>query len=383
MVLNPKFGSMTEVVKLTQRLVQQESITPNDADCQKIIAEILANIGFHVEQKKFNDVDNILIWHGEGDDGMFFLGHTDVVPVGNENDWKHPPFSANIENNNLYGRGSADMKGSVAAMVLALKEFKESHPNHSKKIGLMLTSDEEGKAVDGVKKMMPHILKEHKFKFCLVGEPSSSQKLGDVVRIGRRGSLHVKIKIHGIQGHVAYPEKAENPVFASAPLITELASTTWDKPYQEFPPTSFQISSVKTSTNVANIIPGQLEICANFRYSPTSNQASLESKLIKILESHTLKYDLEWTLSGEPFYNQCPEFKSAVNQSIEKITGNSAEFNAGGGTSDGRFVAPYGVHVMELGPINATIHQVDECVNIDDLENLRKIYSKILTKLCL
>ena len=371
------------VIKLTQELIRRESITPDDQGCQLHLAHLLAQAGFHIEHKRFGDVDNLFAWHGDEKSGksLMFLGHTDVVATGDESLWIHPPFSANIDAGYVYGRGAADMKGSVAAFTLAVIDYVKENPQHAGKISLMLTSDEEGAAVNGVKKMMPHIAKDHHFDYCLVGEPSSSEKLGDVVRIGRRGSLHVTMTIHGKQGHVAYPDNAKNPVFLAVPLIKELENFQWDQGNADFPPTSFQISSVTTSTNVANIIPADLTIQANFRYSPESSEQSLATLLIQLLNKHGLKHTLQWNLSGLPFHSTNSLLRKALNDNIVRTTGQNPTFNAAGGTSDGRFVAPNGVEVVELGPINKTIHQIDECVLMEDVVNLQLIYKHIIQTL--
>lgn len=374
--------SESNVIQLSQKLIKIDSITPEDKGCQPIIADILRGVGFHVEHKRFEDVDNLFAWHGEKPGkSLMFLGHTDVVPTGDPKQWKHPPFAAHIDNGYLYGRGAADMKSSIAAFTLAMANFVKNQPDHDGKISLMITSDEEGPAQNGVKKMMPYINKDHHFDYCVVGEPSSSEKLGDIARVGRRGSLHVKITIHGKQGHVAYPQNAENPVFLSAPLIDDLASYIWDHGNEDFPPTSFQISSVKTSSNTANIIPGELFIQANFRYSPESTQESLKNQLQKLLDKYQLTYSLDWKLSGLPFHSKNTALKSALAQHIKAISHEKVTFNTAGGTSDGRFVAPHGVEVVELGVVNKTIHQIDERVLITDVEKLQKIYEGIIDTL--
>lgn len=373
---------LSPVIKLSRELIQRESITPDDKGCQKLLSQLLNEAGFTCEHKRFGEVDNLFAWHGEKDGkSLMFLGHTDVVPTGDKNLWKHPPFSAEIDNDLLYGRGSADMKAAVAAFTLAMIDYVKENPDHDGKISLMVTSDEEGIAVDGVKKMMPHVSQNHAFDYCIVGEPSSSNTLGDVVRIGRRGSLHVEITIHGKQGHVAYPQNAENPIFLSAGFIQDLSDFKWDDGNEDFPPTSFQISSVKTSSNTSNIIPADLMIQANFRYSPESSETSLKSQLQQLLNKHQLKYSLDWSLSGLPFHSKNKVLKNAIHESIYDLMHINPEFNTAGGTSDGRFVAPFGVNVVELGVINKTIHQIDECVLITDVEKLETIYHQLITTL--
>ncbi len=376
--------SKYDVIALSQELIKRQSITPDDAGCQPLLAQLLIDAGFQIEHKRFGEVDNLFAWHGQDSDNsksFLFAGHTDIVPTGDENAWKHSPFSAVIDGDYLHGRGAADMKSAVAAFTLAMISFVTSQPNHKGKIALMLTSDEEGVATDGIKKMMPYIAQKHKFDYALVGEPSSSQTLGDVVRIGRRGSLHCEITIHGKQGHVAYPQNAKNPVFLAAAFIEELSHFNWDNGNNDFPPTSFQISSVKTSSNTSNIIPADMIIVANFRYSPESSKQSLEQQLKQLLNKHALNYSLAWNLSGLPFYSQSQQLYTAVTQSIGEICHIKPDFNTAGGTSDGRFIAQYGVDVVELGVINKTIHQIDECVLVEDIRNLEKIYQRIISKI--
>lgn len=372
------------VIKLSQELIIKNSVTPDDKGCQLLLAKLLTKAGFSVEHKKFADVDNLFAWHGD-DSGksLMFVGHTDVVPTGDESLWKHPPFDAVIDDHYLHGRGTADMKSAVAAFTLAMIDYVEKNPNHKGKISLMITSDEEGVAQNGIKKMMPYAAQTHNFDYCVVGEPSSDQQLGDTVRIGRRGSLHVNITIHGKQGHVAYPDKASNPVYLAADFIKDLSNNQWDTGNEDFPPTSFQISAVKTSTDTANIIPADMHIQANFRYSPESSQESLQKQLKELLSKHNLSYSLDWQLSGHPFHCKSSELKNAIHKSILQITSQKPIFNAAGGTSDGRFIAPYGVEVVELGVRNETIHQVDEKVFVEDVINLQNIYSEIIDKLLL
>ncbi len=373
-----------EVISLARQLIQKPSYTPDDAGCQPLLMNRLGGQGFQGEHHRFEDVDNVLIWHGdEPGPALLFLGHTDVVPPGDTTAWQHDPLSAHVENGWLHGRGVADMKGSVAAMVLAMEKFVAQNPNHPGKVALMLTSDEEGVALNGVKKFMPLMAPKHHFDYCLVGEPSSSEVLGDTVRVGRRGSLHVNIKIKGLQGHVAYPQHASNPIFLAAAAIDELGQLQWDEGNQDFPATSFQISNLHAGSGVTNIIPGELLITANFRYAPVSTQQSLAAQLQKVLDAHQLEYELNWQLSGEPFHCQDEQYKQAVRDSIRAITGVQPVFNTAGGTSDGRFVAPHGIATMELGPINKTIHQVNECEKISHLVQLENIYLDLIQRLLL
>lgn len=373
-----------EVIGLAKQLIQKPSYTPDDAGCQPLLMNRLGGQGFQGEHHRFGEVDNVLMWHGDQPGpALMFLGHTDVVPPGDVDSWTHDPLSAHIENGVLYGRGVADMKGSIAAMVLAIEKFVAQHPNHPGKVALMLTSDEEGVAVDGVRKFMPLMASKHHFDYCLVGEPSSSQQLGDTVRVGRRGSLHAVISVKGKQGHVAYPQNAQNPIFIAAKAIDELSQFEWDQGNEDFPPTSFQISNINAGTGVPNIIPGEMIVTANFRYAPCSTKESLSQQLSAILDKHQLDYSIDWQLSGEPFHCQNEAYKQALAASIEKITGLRTEFNTAGGTSDGRFVAPFGIATMELGPINKTIHQVNECEKISHLVQLENIYLDLIQRLLL
>jgi len=373
-----------EVISLARQLIKKPSYTPDDAGCIPLIMQRMEGQGFQGTHHQLGLVDNVLIWHGENEGpALMFLGHTDVVPPGDVKSWLHDPLSAHVEAGILYGRGVADMKGSVAAMVLAMEKFVGQNPNHPGKIALMLTSDEEGVAVDGVKRFMPMMAEKHHFDYCLVGEPSSAEVLGDTVRVGRRGSLHVIIKVKGKQGHVAYPQNASNPIFLAAKAIDEMGRFVWDKGHDDFPPTSFQVSNINAGTGVTNIIPGELTITANFRYAPVSSQQSLAEQLTTILNKYNLTFELDWQLSGEPFYCQDDTFKQALRTSINHITGIDPVFNTAGGTSDGRFVAPFGVATMELGPINKTIHQVNECEKISHLIQLESIYLDLINRLLL
>ncbi|KAA3648936.1 MAG: succinyl-diaminopimelate desuccinylase [Proteobacteria bacterium] len=373
-----------EVITLAQQLIQKPSFTPDDAGCIPLLMNRMAGQGFQGHHHRFGEVDNVLIWHGEKPGpSLLFLGHTDVVPVGDESDWQHPPLSGLVEDGLLHGRGAADMKGSVAAMVLAVEKFVAQHKNHPGKIAIMLTSDEEGEAADGVRRFMPMMAKDHHFDYCLVGEPSSSELVGDSVRVGRRGSLHVTITIEGKQGHVAYPHVAENPVFTAAPFLAQVARHEWDRGNADFPPTSFQVSNIHAGTGAANVIPGRIHITANFRYSPESSQASLAKQLTNLLDKHGLKYQLDWALSGEPFHCKNDHFKSQLKAAIQCFSDVEPEFNTKGGTSDGRFVAPLGIATMELGPINKTIHQVNEYVPVKQLLQLENIYLDLIKRLLL
>jgi len=373
-----------EVITLAQLLIQKPSFTPDDAGCQPFLMNRMGGQGFQGHHHRIGEVDNVLIWHGDKPGpSLLFLGHTDVVPTGDEADWTHPPLSGLVEDGLLHGRGAADMKGSVAAMVLAMEKFVGEHKNHPGKVAIMLTSDEEGEAADGIRQFMPMMAKDHHFDYCLVGEPSSTELVGDTVRVGRRGSLHVAITIEGKQGHVAYPHLAENPVFTAAPFLSDVAKQHWDQGNEDFPPTSFQVSNIQAGTGAANVIPGRLHIMANFRYSPESSQASLAEQLKALLDKHGLDYHLDWALSGEPFHCKNDYFKASLKASIQRFSDVEPEFNTQGGTSDGRFVAPLGIATMELGPINKTIHQVNECVPVKQLLQLQNIYLDLIKRLLL
>lgn len=369
-------------LQLTCDLIQQPSVTPEDADCQNIMATRLAAIGFQIEWLKFGDVTNL--WARKGDQGPLFVfaGHTDVVPTGPESNWSTPPFSPTIRDGMLYGRGAADMKGSLAAMVVACENFIAEHPDHTGSIAFLITSDEEGPAVDGTVKVVEVLEKRNeKIDWCLVGEPSSTNQVGDVVKNGRRGSLGGLLTIKGVQGHVAYPHLAENPIHKGAPALAELASEVWDQGNRYFPATSFQISNIHSGTGASNVIPGDMQVQFNFRFSTELTAEEIQQRTSAILDKHGLQYELEWNLSGKPFLTEAGKLVEASQHAIQQITGLATELSTAGGTSDGRFIAPTGAQVVELGPCNATIHKVDECVAIDDLDQLTAIYTQILTHL--
>ncbi len=371
-----------EVITLARQLIQKPSFTPDDAGCITSLMNRMSGQGFKGHHHRFGMVDNVLIWHGnKPGPSLLFLGHTDVVPTGDPDSWDHPPLSGHVENGVLYGRGVADMKGAVAAMVLAMEKFVGQNASHKGKVALMLTSDEEGEAKDGIQKFMPLIAQQHHFDFCLVGEPSSSQVVGDTVRVGRRGSLHMTVKVLGKQGHVAYPQHADNPVFSAALAVEALGKHQWDQGNADFPPTSFQISNVSAGTGAANVIPGSITYQGNFRYSPESSQPSLEKQVKTILDGFGLSYELTWQLSGEPFYCQNKHFRHELTEAIVAATNIEPIFNTAGGTSDGRFVAPYGIATMELGLVNKTIHRVNECQEVKNLLTLEGIYLDLISRL--
>jgi succinyl-diaminopimelate desuccinylase len=375
---------MSDTLELAIDLIRRRSITPDDAGCQPLLADRLATLGFTAEPMRFGDVDNL--WLRRGSDGPLFCfaGHTDVVPSGPEEKWRHHPFGAVIEEGVLYGRGAADMKGSIAAFVTACERFVATHPEHNGSIALLITSDEEGVAVDGTVRVIQTLeARNEKIDWCLVGEPTCTDRLGDVVKNGRRGSLNGRLRVKGIQGHVAYPHLADNPVHRAAPALAELGAIEWDQGNDNFPPTSFQISNIHAGTGATNVIPGELEVEFNFRFSTEQTEAGLQEKVEAVLNKHGLDYSIDWSLSGNPFVTEEGELLAATRDAIEHVCGITPEVNTAGGTSDGRFIAPPGAQVLELGPLNATIHKVDEAVYADDLDTLSRIYETILERLLL
>jgi len=371
-----------ETIALTQQLIQRASVTPDDAGCQTIIIDRLQSLGFHIEKLRFDDVDNIWLRRGNDAPVFAFAGHTDVVPTGPLEQWTYPPFDAVIDNEMLYGRGAADMKGSIAAMVTAIERFIKQHPDHTGSIALLITSDEEGPSINGTVKVIETLAARHeKIDWCLVGEPSSTQQVGDVVKNGRRGSLNGHLVVHGTQGHVAYPHLADNPIHRVTPALTELAAECWDQGNTFFPATSFQISNINSGTGATNVIPGEVELLFNFRFSTEVTQAQLQQRTEAILNKHRLDYTLNWNLSGLPFLTPSGELVNAVQKAIQHIGGIETELSTAGGTSDGRFIAPTGSQVVELGPVNATIHKINECVSTNDLITLSQMYEQIMVEL--
>ena len=380
-VLN--LSDLEEIHQLTADMIARRSVSPEDAGCQQLMADYLSNLGFSIEHMPFGDVHNLWATHGDGAPYFVFAGHTDVVPSGPESEWQSPPFVPTEVDGLLFGRGAADMKGSLASMLVATKNyFAAGGDKHKGTIAFLITSDEEADAFDGTKKVMAELQSRGlNLDWCLIGEPSSGESLGDVVRTGRRGSLHGKLTVKGIQGHVAYPHKAANPIHLFAPAMADLTKEVWDEGNEFFPPTSMQISNIHGGTGVNNVIPGSLEVVFNFRYSTESTQESLSQRVKAILNNHDFDYDLDWQLSGEPFLTVGGELIPAVQKAIHKHTGLDTELSTSGGTSDGRFIAPYGTQVVELGPINATIHKVNEQVSLADLDTLRTIYESVLHEL--
>jgi succinyl-diaminopimelate desuccinylase len=371
---------MSEVLDLTSDLIRRRSLTPDDAGCQALIGERLQRAGFLVEHLRFGDVSNLWATHGQGDPVFVFLGHTDVVPTGPESEWTDPPFEPTIKDGRLYGRGAADMKSGVAAMTIALGQFVAAHPDHRGTVALLLTSDEEGPLNrDGVRRVVEEFRRRgQRIDFCVVGEPSSSERLGDIVRVGRRGSLSGSLTVRGVQGHVAYPDKVRNPIHLAAAALAELAATRWDEGSAEFPPTSFQISNVHAGTGALNVVPGVLDAKFNFRFCTASTAQSLRERVGAILRRHGLDFDIDWELSGEPFLTSAGHLRDAVEIAMKHSCGSVPRADTGGGTSDARFIAPLGAEVVEVGPVNASIHKIDEHVALDELEKLPALYLAIV-----
>lgn len=374
---------MSEVVQLTCALIARPSITPDDAGCQAMIAQRLQAAGFAIEHLRFGDVDNLWATHGEGDGPVLvLLGHTDVVPPGPREAWASDPFVPEVRDGVLYGRGAADMKSGVAAFVVALEQFVTAHPQHPGKVALLLTSDEEGDALDGVRKVADAFrVRGERIDWCITGEPSSKELLGDLLRVGRRGSLSATLTVHGVQGHVAYPEKARNPIHQAAPALAALTARQWDAGYESFPPTSLQISNIHAGTGANNVIPGELQVLFNLRYNPHWTAEKLEAECEAILRAHGLDYAIHWHRSGEPFYTPEGPLRSAARAVLAEFSGNAPEESTGGGTSDARFIAPLGAHCIEIGPVNASIHKVDENVRVADLERLPMLYLQLMERL--
>lgn len=375
---------MSETIQLAQKLIQIESVTPNDNGCQTLIADYLSPLGFEIESMPFGEVENL--WARAGTDGpaIVFAGHTDVVPTGPEEKWTHPPFSAHIdEHGMMYGRGTADMKSSIACFMVATKQFIEQYPDFEGSIAFLITSDEEGPAVNGTVKVIEALeARNEKFEYCLVGEPSSSHTLGDSIKNGRRGSLSGHLTLKGIQGHIAYPQLAENPIHTLSPALNDMVNKVWDQGNDYFPPTSFQVSNIHAGTGATNVIPGDCVVDFNFRFSTEQTPDSLKAGIHQILDGHKLNYDLDWNLSGLPFITAAEgELIQAVSKAVEQEMGNAPELSTGGGTSDGRFIAQTGAQVIELGPLNDTIHKIDERVSVSDLDKLTQIYLNTLINL--
>jgi succinyl-diaminopimelate desuccinylase len=369
-------------VALAMELMRRPSCTPDDAGCQDLLADRLRPLGFHVEEMPFGNVRNLWARHGTAAPLFAFAGHTDVVPTGPLVAWTTPPFEPEIRGGLLYGRGAADMKGSLAAMIVAVTDFVQTHPHHKGSIALLITSDEEGVAVDGTRRVVDIMAQRNEhIDYCLVGEPSSVEVLGDTVKNGRRGTITGRLVVNGRQGHVAYPQLADNPLHRLAPALAELCAVEWDRGNADFPPTSFQVSNLHAGTGADNVIPGSAEMIFNLRYSTEITADEIRRRVHAILDRHRLDYQLEWRHSGTPFLTRKGDLAKALQTAIREVTGIETQFSTAGGTSDGRFIAPMGAQVVELGPVNASIHQVNEHVRVEDIDRLAVIYRVLLEKL--
>ncbi len=373
---------MSDVIALAKDLIRRPSVTPLDEGCQTLMAERLAKLGFVIEPMVFEDTTNL--WARRGSEGPLFCfaGHTDVVPAGPLDKWHTPPFEPTIKDGVLYGRGAADMKGSLASMVVAVERFVAEHPDHTGSIAFLITSDEEGPFINGTTRVIDTLeARNEKIRWCIVGEPSSTAVVGDVVKNGRRGSITGDLLVRGVQGHVAYPHLADNPIHKAAPALAELTATVWDEGNAYFPPTSFQIANISAGTGASNVIPGELQVQFNFRFSTQLTDMDIRQQVEALLDKHDLDYQLDWTLSGQPFLTDTGALLDAAVAAIEAVNGQRPALLTTGGTSDGRFIAPTGAEVIELGPVNATIHKVNECVKADDLDLLADMYQGVLERL--
>ncbi|MBU3022607.1 succinyl-diaminopimelate desuccinylase [Aestuariibacter sp. A3R04] len=373
---------MSQVIDVAKNLINRRSVTPEDAGCQEYMKDWLSESGFSHETMVFEDTTNLWSRRGTQAPVFCFAGHTDVVPSGPEDAWQTPPFEATEKAGYLHGRGAADMKGSLAAMMVATRRFVADYSTHKGSIAYLITSDEEGPFINGTTRVIDTLeARNEKITWCLVGEPSSTKQVGDIVKNGRRGSLTGDLTIKGVQGHVAYPHLAKNPVHDAAPALAELSQTHWDNGNASFPPTSFQISNIHAGTGAGNVIPGTCQVCFNFRFSTEVTDNQLIERVITILDKHGLDYDIKWTFNGQPFLTDKGDLVEATQHAICEATGYETQLSTAGGTSDGRFIAPTGAQVIELGPVNATIHKVDECVKMADLDMLANIYYGILVRL--
>lgn len=373
---------MSEVLDLTRALIARRSVTPDDAGCQALIARRLEAAGFTCESLRYGEVDNLWATHGQGAPVLVLLGHTDVVPSGPLEAWNSDPFEPEIRDGVLYGRGAADMKSGVAAFVVAAEAFVAVHPGHAGTLALLLTSDEEGQAIDGVRRVATTFRERGtRIDWCITGEPSSTATLGDLLRVGRRGSLSATLTVHGVQGHVAYPDKADNPIHAVTPALTELVARRWDDGFDSFPPTSLQISNIAAGTGATNVIPAAATVQFNLRYNPHWDAPRLEAEIAALLDRHGLDYALDWHRSGEPFHTPEGPLRAAAREVMTAFAGTQPEESTGGGTSDARFIAPLGAQCIEIGPVNASIHQVDEHIRVADLEALPSLYEALISRL--
>ncbi|NIJ94884.1 succinyl-diaminopimelate desuccinylase [Xanthomonas campestris] len=372
----------SDVLQLTCELIARASVTPDDAGCQALIAQRLKAAGFTCEHLRLGQVDNLWATHGSGAPVLVLLGHTDVVPPGPREAWTSDPFDPQIRDGVLYGRGTADMKGSVAAFAVAAEQVVAAHPHHAGTLAVLLTSDEEGDAIDGVRRVAELLrTRGQAIDWCITGEPSSTERLGDLLRVGRRGSLSGTLTVKGVQGHVAYPHKARNPIHLAAPALAELVARQWGEGFESFPPTSLQISNIHAGTGANNVIPGELQVAFNLRYTPLWDAPRLEAEIVALLDRHGLDYALRWHRSGEPFYTPEGRLRSVAREVLGQFAGAPPEESTGGGTSDARFIAPLGAQCIEVGPVNASIHQVDEHVRVADLEALPALYRSLIERL--
>lgn len=375
---------MEKTLELCCELIRRPSVTPEDAGCQALMMEQLEVLGFECVPLQFGEVSNFWAQRGESGPLLVFAGHTDVVPTGPTGQWDSPPFKPEVRDGLLYGRGSADMKGSLAAMLVACEEFVAEHPNHPGRIGFLITSDEEGPAIDGTVRVLDYLASRgERIDWCVVGEPSSSDVLGDAIKNGRRGSLGAVLTVRGVQGHIAYPHLADNPIHKLLPALHALASERWDEGNEFFPPTSMQVSNIHGGTGATNVIPGDVQVVFNFRFSTAVTDAQLRERTEAILRAHKLDFEIDWQLSGQPFLTAAGALVEAAIESIAEVTGHAPELSTAGGTSDGRFIAPTGAQVVEIGPVNATIHKLNEHVRVADLPRLAAIYKGILRRLLL
>jgi len=371
---------MSDTLDLTRAMIARPSVSPADGGCQELMIERLERLGFEVERMPFGNVENFWATRRGGDGPVFcFAGHTDVVPTGPLEEWHTDPFEPVIRDGMLYGRGTADMKSGLAAMVTAVEDFVRARPEHAGTLAFLITSDEEGPSVDGTRRVV-EVLKarNERIDWCLVGEPSSDKVFGDTIKIGRRGSLSGRLTVHGVQGHIAYPQTAENPVHMLAPALAELVARHWDEGNEYFQPTSFQVSNISAGTGAPNVIPGELKARFNFRWSPEQTLEGLQQAVTSTLDRHGVRYSLEWFVSGLPFYTPPGRLSDAVAGAVREVTGRDPALTTGGGTSDGRFIAPMGAQVVELGVVNQTIHKVNECVRVEDIDALAKTYRRVM-----
>ena len=369
-------------IDLAKDLIGRESVSPKDSGCQTLMAGYLEALGFRIEHLRFEDVDNLWAVRGQGAPRLVFAGHTDVVPTGPLEEWSTPPFEPRIVDGVLHGRGAADMKGSLAAMLTAARRFVTEHPDHQGSLAFLITSDEEDMAINGTTRVIDTLMaRGEDITWCVVGEPSSQSELGDVIRVGRRGTLSARLIVKGIQGHVAYPLDARNPIHQGVPALAELVAEQWDEGNEFFPATSMQISNIHAGTGANNVIPGSMDVRFNFRYSTESSAETLKERTVAILDRHGLDYEIRWSVAGLPFLTDKPTLIDAVCGAIIEVTGRETQLSTSGGTSDGRFIAPTGAEVVELGPCNATIHKINECVSVDELKQLSRVYTAIMKRL--